>query len=400
MVATGCGGDSPVGPTVATTTAATTTTAAPATTVTTTTVAATTTTSTTTTTAPEQTSENRTLATEGDENEIVEAVQFLINCSGFDDLVVDGDFGPATKAGVRKSQEGVGIAVDGEVDDELLWHLSRRCSSQRRITGAGEVTVVGNTDPADAEVYVLPLLAGSTIGVTIAEGDEIELRLTAEDATEIAPQEDGTWLVEASEDFRLTVTAVGELPTTFVLTIDLGAGSEGTAWVLATNGISYGDTKLSFGDDVATVLDKVEDFLGHGIRGGYAEFDTGWTEEPGNIGIRGVFIENLAFLFYGPSTDYPGYAEQLARIRYEGPGFDANGDPRPSNYVATALGVTVGHDLGYLKEIYGSQVKSGDNGSEYYYRYTDSGGELCFYFGGSSPSNSSEILEIATECRE
>ena len=205
--------------------------------------------------------------------------------------------------------------------------------------------------------------------------------------------------MEDSGDYRLAVTATGEIPVTFILTVDLGGGAE-AAWILETDGITYGSTKLSLGDDAETVIDKITDFLGHGVRGRYAEFDTGWSDEPGNIGLRGVFIENMAFLFYGPSTDYPGYAERLARIRYEGPGTDADGDPRPANYVTTELGVTVGHDLAYLEEVYGSRVSSGSNSSEHYYRFSDSGGELCFYFGGSSPSDSSKILEIATECRD
>ncbi len=80
-------------------------------TVTTTTLAPSTTTTTAivpTTTAPPTTTTTRAerppIAEEGDRNEIVEAIQFLLNCNGFGDLEVDGAFGPATLAAVEAAQ--------------------------------------------------------------------------------------------------------------------------------------------------------------------------------------------------------------------------------------------------------------------------------------------------------
>jgi len=397
VVVAGCSGDA--APVSTTPTTAVTTTAP------TTTVATTTTTTepptTTTTTEPAPGFENRQLATQGDDNETVEAAQFLINCYGIDDLTIDGDFGPATRAAVEAAQASIGQTADGVFDEELLRGLSRACAASRRLSGGGELTVVGNTGPEDPEVYTVGLLGGSTLGVTVAAGEGVVLTLTGADGSEVPILEDGTWVVESSQDYRLAVIT-DEIPVTFTLTVALTAAAGGGGWILATNGISYGDTKLSLGDDAGTVIDHVYDFVGHGVRGSYAEFDTGWyaVTDPGDMGLRGVFIEGLAFLFFGPDPNNLGRPETLVRIRFEGPSDDASGEPRPANYVTTTEGVTVGHNLANLKAAYGSRVNPGSNAGEHYYRLSDSGGELCFYFGGSAPTDGSVILEIATECRD
>jgi hypothetical protein len=380
-----------------------TTTTAPQTTTTTTTLPPETTTTTepgpTTTTTTIPPLPNATLAEQGDENETVAAVQFLVNCYGQDDLTIDGDFGPATLAGVRAAQESLGQEVDGVVDEDLLRALSRWCGESRRLAGGGAVTVVGNAAPDDPEIFTVGLLGGASLGLTQLEGDALAFTLTGADGETVEPNDDGSWEAPTTQDYLLTVSPQGEDPVTFTLRVALTAAAEGEGWILGTDDLTNGDTTLEIGDDAETVIDALFEVLGHGVRGRYAEFDTGWTEEPGNIGIRGVFIEGLAFLFFGPSTDYPDTAETLARIRFEGPGYDAADEPRPANYVTTDEGITVGNTLAQLKAAYGDAVRSGSNDAEYYYRYTNSGGELCFYFGASEPGNSSQIVEIATECR-
>ncbi len=398
VVVAGCSGDA--APVATTSTTAVTTTTAPPVTVATTSTTVAEPTTTTTTTEPEPELDNRTLATQGDTNETVEAAQFLINCYGIADLTVDGAFGPATRAAVEAAQASIGQTADGVIDDELVRALSRSCAESRRLTGGGELTVVGNTAPEDPEVYTVALLGGSTLGVTVAGGDGVVLALAGADGSEVPQSDDGTWEVESSQDYLLTVIS-GEAPVTFTLTVILAAAAGGGGWILATDGISYGDTKLSLGDDAETVIDKILDFLGHGVRGSYAEFDTGWyaVTDPGDMGLRGVFIEGLAFLFYGPDPNNPGRPETLERIRFEGPSDDASGEPRPTNYVTTAEGVTVGHNLAHLESAYGDRVKPGSNSEEHYWRFADSGGELCFYFGASAPTDGSLIIEIATQCR-
>jgi hypothetical protein len=301
---------------------------------------------------------------------------------------------------VEAAQASLGQETDGVIDEELFRALSRWCGESRRLAGGGTVTVVGNAAPDDPEVYTVGLLGGASLGVTQVEGGSLLFTLTGADGEPVEPLEHGSWEAPSTQDYRLAVTPEGDDPVTFTLRVGLTAAADGEGWILGTDRLSYGDTELEIGDDAETVLDSIVDILGHGVRGRYAEFDTDWTEEPGNIGIRGVFIEGIALLFYGPSTDYPGQPETLARIRFEGAGYDAGDEPRPANYVTTAEGITVGNTLAQLKAAYGSSVKSGSNDDEHYYRFSDSRGELCFYFGGSEPGNNTQIVEIATECRD
>lgn len=375
-----------------------------------TTEAADTTTSTTTTTVPEETSTSTTttivagislLAAEGDRNEIVEAVQFLLNCGGAD-LAVDGAFGPGTRAAVEAAQARLGVTADGVAGDQTIASLSRACSEIRRLDAEGEVTVIGNAAPGDSEIYALTLLVGSTLSAAISDGTGLGISLTDAEGVEIEPASAGSWAIDTSQEYRLEIVSPSGAMN-FALVIDVAVPApEVGEWILATDGITYGDTELGIGDDAGTVIDHVFDFLGHGIRGAYDEFDTGWyaIDEPLPVGLRGVFIEGLAFLFFGPHPGEPDLPETLQRIRFEGPSDDADGRPRPDHYVTTAEGITVGDTLAELKAAYGDRVGAGSNDDEFYYRFADSGGELCFYFEtDEEPEELSEISEIATECR-
>lgn len=363
--------------------------------------------STTTTTAPLETTTSSTtmplggaplLAAEGDRNETVEAVQFLLNCSGAE-IAVDGVYGPGTRGAVETAQERLGVTVDGVAGDETITALSRACTEPRHLEG--DSSVVGNTAPGDPGLYTIALLSGTTLRVTVADADLV-LTLTDPEGFEVPTGTPRVWTVEDGGEYRLEVAAL-DSPTNFSLGIEvISPEPEVGDWVLATDGITYGEAELAIGDNAQSVIDQVFDFLGHGVRGAYDEFDTGWytITDPGSLGLRGVFIEGLAFLFFGPHPEDPDRSETLVRIRYEGPGHDADGEPRPEGYVTTAEGITVGDTLAELTAAYGDGVSAGSNSEEFYYRLADSGGELCFYFDTEDePSNSSTISEIATECR-
>jgi peptidoglycan hydrolase-like protein with peptidoglycan-binding domain len=380
--------------------------------------AATTTTSTTTTTAAATTTTTSTtvieattttlptgppVAEEGDHGEAVEAVQFLINCTGHGDLEVDGAFGPATKAAVQTAQQSLGRTTTGAVDDDTFADLSRGCAQTREITaGADPVTVVGNAAPTDPEVFTISLLSRSTLSVKLArQGMALVITVIDPGGGILQPAENGTWEPATPGEYRIEVTA-DTAPVTFSVEVTVVAGTAKTGdWILATNGISYQGTKLSMGADAGTVIDDIFTFLGHGVRGSYDEFDTGWytITDPQDMGLRGIFIEGFSFLFYGPDPNNPDRPETLGRIRFEGPSDDAAGNPRPENYATTAKGITVGDTLADLEAAYGTGLRSGANSNEHYYRYSDSGGELCFYFGADTPTDTSPILEMATQCR-
>ena len=382
--------------------AETTTTTAPtdtAATTTSTTAAADTTTSTpATTTLPP----NPPLAVQGDTNETVEAFQFLLNCNGFGELKVDGVFGPATLAAVESAQTGLGQTVNGEPDDETMAGLSRTCSESRRIEADGVVTMVGNAAPGDPETFLVALLSDSTMAVTVTRGTGLTIKVLGTDGTELVVQGQSTYQIDRTQDYIIEIGSASG-PATFTLTVNATTGVPGTGdWILATDGVIYKGTKLALGSDAQSVIDQIFDFLGHGVRGSYDEFDTGWyaITEPQNIGLRGIFIEGFAFLFFGPDPANPDRPETFERHRFVGPSDDAAGDPRPPDYATTAEGITVGDTVTDLEAAYGARVSLGHNSNEYYYRLTDSGGELCFYFDtADAPTDFSPITEIASECR-
>ena len=390
-----CGGSAAPTTTTTTSAATTTSTTAPPVETTTSTAATTTTTETTLPGGPP-------LAVEGDRNETVAAFQFLLNCNGFGDLEVDGAFGPATLAAVEAAEASLGRETNGRPDEEILEELSRSCDEPRPLEGDEEIVVVGNAAPDDPEWFAMTLLSDSVVEATVGQGIGVAVTLLGAGGAEVAPQNGPTWEIDTAGEYLLQVDAPEE-PVTFTLTVAVAVGERETGdWILATNGIIYKGTKLALGSDAQAVIDKVFGYLGHGVRSGYGEFDTGWyaVTEPGDMGLRGIYIEGFAFLFFGPDPNNPDRPETFHRHRFEGPGFDAAGNPRPEDYATTAEGITVGDTLADLKAAYGSRVRAGSNDEEYWYRFADSGGELCFYFDTEdAPTDFSPIVEIASECR-
>jgi len=363
------------------------------------------------------------IAAEGDNNETVEAAQFLLVCNGFGELTIDGAYGPATKTAVEAAQTAQNRTVNGILDEGTFAQLSRECSLSRRFPEDGEevLTVVGNAAADDPEIFLVALLENSELSINVTEGTGVTVKVFGSDNEELPVEGQGTWIAPETGDYRVEVVVEGaggtdETGTTeegtgappfdpgvlFSLAVNLTIGEATTGeWIIATDGFSHGASEFNLGDDAQTVIDGVIDILGHGIRGAYEEFDTDWytIDDPQSLGLRGVFIEGFAMLFFGPHPGEPDRPETFERLRFEGPSDDAEGEPRPEDYATTAEGITVGDTLADLKVAYGDDVSAGSNDEEHYYRYTDSGGELCFYFGGSAPDDTDQILEIATECR-
>jgi peptidoglycan hydrolase-like protein with peptidoglycan-binding domain len=357
---------------------------------------------TTTTPAPETTVAGGVpLVVEGDSNETVEAIQFLLNCNGFGDLTVDGVFGPATQAAVEAAQAGLGREVTGGPDEETVAELARECRQPRRIEGEGPTTIVGNAAPDDPDFFTIALLSNSALSIGLTPATGLTARLTGADGVEVLLRSTTPWDVETTQDYVLQVESLSE-PVTYALTIEVtDVEREVGDWILATDGVIYRGTKLALGSEAQTVIDSIFDFFGHGVRDAYDEFDTGWytITDPSDMGLRGIFIEGFAFLFFGPDPNNPDRPETFVRHRFVGPTDDADGDSWPADYATTAEGITVGDTLADLRDAYGSEVSPGSNSEEHYYRLVYSTGDLCFYFGEEAPTDESPILEIASECR-
>jgi peptidoglycan hydrolase-like protein with peptidoglycan-binding domain len=389
LVAAACGGNT-----------ADTTTTTEATTTTVSTLPATTTSTgptTTTTTMPP----SPVLATEGDDNEIVAAFQFLLNCGGYGDLTVDGEFGAGTTTAMQDAQEALGFDPTGDPTEDFFIALNQLCPQTRSVEFGEDATVArvfGHTSALDPENFSIPLIFGSTLSVTVVSG--VGAIATVWDAmgTPLESEDGINFLIEETGDYRIEVSTA-EDPTLFTIEVEVTSIAEAGQWIITTDGIAYEDTEFLLGTSAGPMITKIFEFLGHGVRSGFGEFDTGWNAA-GQEGFRGVFIEGIAFLFIGPNAENPGRPETFARVRYVGPSFDAEGNPRPAGYVQTLSGITVGHTLEDLIDTYGTSVRSGSNSDEHYYRYgAADGSEVCFYFGEDAPDDDDKILEISTECR-
>ena len=396
LIATACNGDDSAPTTSSSTTV-------PDDSTTTTTQAGTTTsTSSTTTSTTLPPGEVFAVQDDTDDDKVI-ALQILLNCNNVGDLTVDGEYGPATAAAVEAAQTALGRAIDGsQIDEDTFADLSRTCPEDRRIEpDDGTVVLWENAAVGDPAEFPIALNKDDLLTATLTSGAGASLVVRTDAGLVVSPNEDGTWSIETTGEHVIMVESDLD-PVTFSITVTVEEGVAALGqWIIHTDGISYEGEKLTFDEAAQDVVDQVFEWLGHGVRGAYDEFDTGWYEitDPQSLGLRGVFIEGIALLFFGPHAENTGRAETFERVRFEGPSDDAEGNPRPDDYVTTAEGITVGDTLADLKAAYGSDVAAGSNSTEHYYRYTDSRGELCFYFGSGAPSDSDAILEIATECR-
>ncbi|MEK7252745.1 MAG: peptidoglycan-binding domain-containing protein, partial [Actinomycetota bacterium] len=371
----------------------TTTTTAPTITTSTTVPETATTSSTTTTTLPS----SPVLARAGDEGETVAAIQFLLVCSGYADITIDGEFGAGTTTGVVAAQTALGFPTTGEPTEDLFAVLTQGCFEDRPI-GPGEepITVVGYASTAP-EAFSIPLLFGTNLTLAI-EPAGVLVALKDGEGTALTPAEDGSFPITETGDYTIEVST-GSGSTMFSLEVAVAGLAEVGDWIITTDGIAYKDTEFPLGTAAGPMITKIFEFLGHNVRGSFDEFDTGW-DDPGQEGFRGIFIEGLAFLFYGPTPSSPGIPETFGRVRYVGPSFDANENPRPAGWVQTLSGITVGNTLAELQETYGSNVSPGSDTVGHYYRFgAANGNEVCFYFGSAAPTATTRIVEISTECR-
>lgn len=358
----------------------------------------------TTTTVPETTTTSSTLpaspvlARQGDENDTVAAIQFLLDCLGYGDLTIDGEFGAATTTAVKKAQEALGLEATGDPTEDLFAALWRTCTQARTIDpGEDPVTVIGYADPGAPEVFPIPLIFGSTLTVQVTSGEGVLVLVKTDDGTPLATVDGTSFPVPASGDYTIEVGAEGE-PGMFTLEVGVASGEGAGDWIITTDGVSYKGTQFPLGTAAGPMITKIFEALGHGVRTDFDEFDTGW-DDPAQPGFRGILIEGMAFLFFGPTPADPGIPETFGRFRYVGPSFDKDGNPRPAGYVQTLSGITVGNTLADLKETYGSNVKPGSDTVGHYYRYASSGKEVCFYFGKTAPTDATQIVEISTQCR-
>jgi peptidoglycan hydrolase-like protein with peptidoglycan-binding domain len=208
LFATACGGDE----------AATTTTLPP-----TTASASTTTTGapTTTTTEPQPPG----FILRGETGPYVEALQFLLNCSGYGPLEMDGRFGPATAGAVEQAQDDLEAPVTGEPTEETFAALSRACGELRNLPALGGEVVAraaGNATRDDADRFTIRAEQAQTMRITVDAPSTIDVTVQGDGGTVLRRPDgsaDFSVVIPLTQVYELRVTAAE--PTSYLITVGL-----------------------------------------------------------------------------------------------------------------------------------------------------------------------------------
>lgn len=180
-------------------------------------------TTTTTTTAP-LVENGPGVAFEGDQNAVVEALQFLIVCNEYAEIAADGIFGPATLGAVQEVQRALGRETTGIPDDETLAILSRGCTEDRRIgvpEDGGERVVAGTAADGDPEIFFARADEGERLSVVVeSESGEAVVSVRRTDGSAFGSPGVTVFAedVETTGDYVIEVSTLDEA-VTFTATV-------------------------------------------------------------------------------------------------------------------------------------------------------------------------------------
>jgi len=154
------------------------------------------------------------------------ALQFLINCSDYAQLTVDGAFGPASLAAVETVQIDLGREVTGAPDEETFAILARACSDDRRVTideaDEGEQVVVGNVADGDPDLYFIRAEEGQRMSVVLeTEGRGAFVNVRTADGAALGRGGSATWAADIESEGDFVVEISGVAPVTYVATFAL-----------------------------------------------------------------------------------------------------------------------------------------------------------------------------------
>jgi len=251
------------------------------------------------------------IAFEGDRNETVRTLQFLINCAGYAQLTVDGAFGPASLAAVEVVQTDLGREVTGAPDDETMAILSRACSEDRRINvddEEGQQIVVGNAAEGDSETYFVRAEEGDRMSVVLAtETGFAVVNVRSGDGSAVGTGGSSVWAADITEtgDYVIEISALDTV--TFVATVALGTldpdsvdGADDGTVVVDGLDSTVSSVCLDTGGDSSYVAETA---LGHLVvtTGRVGSFATS----------RGGVGAPVEFVFRDGSAGYYGFAMDL-----------------------------------------------------------------------------------------
>lgn len=261
LLAAGCGGDDEA----TTTTLVTSTTSTPLPTTTTTTIVP----------------QGEILVGQGDSGPLVRFLQFLLQCNGYESVVVDGRdegivvdgvYGAVTGAFVEAAQEDLGYRPDsGGASGDVLLALGSTCSQARslampaqsmqiRVEAYLSANVTDRVEVRAADGQTITILADQpmTLGVTAPSGTVISSPASTTQVV-VEAAETGGYVIEASATSEGLYGYVVEIPP------------PPSALVLQSTGLDFVD----FGDPADDVIETLTVILGPPTD------DSGWTDAGG-----------------------------------------------------------------------------------------------------------------------
>ena len=163
----------------------------------------------------------------GETGPYVEALQFLLNCSGYGPLEVDGEYGPATAGAVEQAQDDLGApSVTGEPTEPTFAALSRACGELRNLPALGGEVVARaafrNATRDDADRFTIRAEQAQTMRITIDARRAIDVTVQGDGGT-VLRRPDGSTdfsvLIPLTQVYELRVTAAE--PTSYLISVGL-----------------------------------------------------------------------------------------------------------------------------------------------------------------------------------
>jgi len=339
---------------------------------TTTTIAATTLPPTTTTTLGEFVElqpNGPAIATEGDRNEYVEALQFLLVCTGHERITedgpavtVDGVFGPITSAMVAYLQAEMRRIPSGSPDEATFASLARRCGATRTIEftdGSNDRRVAGNVTAGDDDLYIIDGEAGRTLTVEIVEGS-IEFSVRDDTGNVLHDARDGSqWSAVISEDGEFRIRVVSATTASYSLRIDYPPPPRVEVdfgpLVLAPDGLGI----VEFGDEPVTVLEVLTLLLGEpttdsGWEGGSINNCTGFNRHVRWVIDPAVEGNDNRAVFFAHFSD-EGFSD-TSFAQWEYITLDVENVDVGARELATAEGLSLGSSITEFTTLYGDPL--------------------------------------------
>ncbi|MCB2222800.1 MAG: peptidoglycan-binding protein [Actinobacteria bacterium] len=328
----------------------------------TTTTTSTTVATTTTTTLPPEAA--FVVASEGDDNPAVRALQFLLVCNGYEQTVVDGrdetlvpdgQYGAITSTVVDRVQRDLGLTRDGSfVNAELYERLAATCDNTRSVylsESRMSVTAGGYASATLPDSWTFWAQEGQRVTLTPA-APPLRMGLYDPDGAELMPVADTEgYTIDLTSSGTYTVKVNSDEPLTYDVTV--GLPPHYSVLLLQSTGLDLVD----FGDSPTYVLDVVGAILGD------PSDDTGWVDEGnGCVKYRRVVWGNdelwLDFTDAGEDaleepTFRPAGTEHFAAWTMRLP---PSGDPTLPP-LATPSGLVVGASAAEVEDVYGDRVE-------------------------------------------